>query len=172
MKIVSVMTTDSSGGAEFAALEMLEALRQRGNDTVMLTDMAGIGRTRRGSQGVGETHASHPGIRVQAVAGADRIIGRHRMCRGAFVGGRRDGGLQHKVDQSHAGASPCTWVQQVGVGLDFGLPLIKTTARDQCDITDTSAGGWLTVEGWVLQVLAWAFATLFVAGFTSAVRKT
>jgi glycosyltransferase involved in cell wall biosynthesis len=44
MKIVSVMTTDSSGGAEFAALEMLEALRQRGNDTVMLTDMAGIGR--------------------------------------------------------------------------------------------------------------------------------
>jgi glycosyltransferase involved in cell wall biosynthesis len=44
MKIVSVMTTDSSGGAEFAALEMLEALRQRGNDTVMLTDMATIGR--------------------------------------------------------------------------------------------------------------------------------
>jgi len=44
MKIVSVMTTDSSGGAEFAALEMLEALRQRGNDTVMLTDTPGIGR--------------------------------------------------------------------------------------------------------------------------------
>jgi glycosyltransferase involved in cell wall biosynthesis len=44
MKIVSVMTTDSSGGAEFAALEMLEALRARGNDTVMLSDMAGIGR--------------------------------------------------------------------------------------------------------------------------------
>ena len=44
MKIVSVMTTDSSGGAEFAAVEMLEALRQRGNETVMLTDMPGIGR--------------------------------------------------------------------------------------------------------------------------------
>jgi glycosyltransferase involved in cell wall biosynthesis len=44
MKIVSVMTTDSSGGAEFAALEMLEALRQRGQHTVMLTDMPGIGR--------------------------------------------------------------------------------------------------------------------------------
>ena len=39
MKIVSVMTTDSSGGAEFAAMEMLEALRQRGHETVMLTDM-------------------------------------------------------------------------------------------------------------------------------------
>jgi glycosyltransferase involved in cell wall biosynthesis len=44
VKIVSVMTTDSSGGAEFAAVEMLEALRLRGHQTVMLTDMAGIGR--------------------------------------------------------------------------------------------------------------------------------
>jgi glycosyltransferase involved in cell wall biosynthesis len=44
MKIVSVMTTDSSGGAEFAAMEMLEALRQRGNETVMLTDMPTMGR--------------------------------------------------------------------------------------------------------------------------------
>jgi glycosyltransferase involved in cell wall biosynthesis len=44
VKIVSVMTTDSSGGAEFAAVEMLEALRLRGHETVMLTDMPGIGR--------------------------------------------------------------------------------------------------------------------------------
>jgi glycosyltransferase involved in cell wall biosynthesis len=44
MKIISVMTTDSSGGAEFAALEMLEALRSRGHETVMLSDMPGIGR--------------------------------------------------------------------------------------------------------------------------------
>jgi glycosyltransferase involved in cell wall biosynthesis len=44
VKIVSVMTTDSSGGAEFAAVEMLEALRQRGHDTVMLTDMGGMAR--------------------------------------------------------------------------------------------------------------------------------
>jgi glycosyltransferase involved in cell wall biosynthesis len=44
VKIVSVMTTDSSGGAEFAAVEMLEALRRRGHETVMLTDQPGIGR--------------------------------------------------------------------------------------------------------------------------------
>src|SRR6202035_5019481 len=44
VKIVSVMTTDSSGGAEFAAMEMLEALRQRGHETVMLTDMPGMAR--------------------------------------------------------------------------------------------------------------------------------
>jgi len=44
MKIVSVMTTTSSGGAEFAAVEMLQALAQRGNDTVLLSDLPGIGR--------------------------------------------------------------------------------------------------------------------------------
>jgi glycosyltransferase involved in cell wall biosynthesis len=44
VKIVSVMTTDSSGGAEFAAVEMLEALRQRGHETVMLTDVPTIAR--------------------------------------------------------------------------------------------------------------------------------
>lgn len=44
MKIVSVLTTDSSGGAEFAAVEMLQALHERGHDTVLLTDMPGIGR--------------------------------------------------------------------------------------------------------------------------------
>jgi glycosyltransferase involved in cell wall biosynthesis len=44
VKIVSVMTSDSSGGAEFAAVEMLEALRQRGHDTVMLTDMPALAR--------------------------------------------------------------------------------------------------------------------------------
>jgi len=40
------MTTDSSGGAEFAAVEMLDALHQRGHETVMLSDQAGIGRDR------------------------------------------------------------------------------------------------------------------------------
>ena len=44
MKIVSVMTTDSSGGAEFAAVEMLVALRERGHDAVMVSDQAGIAR--------------------------------------------------------------------------------------------------------------------------------
>jgi glycosyltransferase involved in cell wall biosynthesis len=46
VKIVSVMTTDSSGGAEFAAVEMLDALHQRGHETVMLSDQAAIGRDR------------------------------------------------------------------------------------------------------------------------------
>jgi glycosyltransferase involved in cell wall biosynthesis len=47
VKIVSVMTTASAGGAEFAAVEMLDALAEHGHDVVMLSDMPGIGRDSR-----------------------------------------------------------------------------------------------------------------------------
>jgi glycosyltransferase involved in cell wall biosynthesis len=38
------MTTSSRGGAEFAAVELLDALRARGHETVMLSDQPDIGR--------------------------------------------------------------------------------------------------------------------------------
>jgi glycosyltransferase involved in cell wall biosynthesis len=47
MKIVSVMTTGSRGGAEFAAVEMLDALIERGHEAVMITDQPGIARETR-----------------------------------------------------------------------------------------------------------------------------
>ena len=47
MKIVSVMTTTSRGGAEFAAVEMLDALAERGHEAVMLSDQPEIGRGTR-----------------------------------------------------------------------------------------------------------------------------
>jgi hypothetical protein len=62
-------------------------------------------------------------------------------------------------------------VDRVGVGLDLGLLLIKTGTRGHCDATNSATGQVLTVAGWGLQLLAWAFATLFIAGFTGAVRK-
>jgi hypothetical protein len=77
------------------------------------------------------------------------------------------GGLAHP--QSAVG---CTVVERVGVGLDLGTPLLKTNAGANCGITSTTPGQALTVAGWVLQLLAWAFATLFIAGFTGVVRKT
>ena len=69
----------------------------------------------------------------------------------------------------------CTVIQQASVGLDLNLPIGKSVARDRCDVANDSASvtaAWLTAAGWVLQLLAWAFAALFIAGFTSAVRKT
>jgi glycosyltransferase involved in cell wall biosynthesis len=47
LKIVSVMTTSAAGGAEFAAVEMLDALAERGHEVVMLSDQRGIGRNTR-----------------------------------------------------------------------------------------------------------------------------
>ena len=69
----------------------------------------------------------------------------------------------------------CTVIQQASVGLDLNLPIGKSVARDRCDVANDSASvtaAWLTAAGWVLQLLAWAFAALFIAGFTGAVRKT
>ena len=81
------------------------------------------------------------------------------------------GGVARTDSQSRA-TTQCSAAEQVGVGLDLGLPLIKTGTRDHCDTTSSATGQVLTVAGWVLQLLAWAFGTLFVAGFTGAVRKT
>jgi hypothetical protein len=67
-------------------------------------------------------------------------------------------------------AVPCTIVERIAVGLDLGEPLVSVSA--QCAQTTTTAGDDLTILRWILQITAWALATLFVAGFTSAVRKT
>jgi glycosyltransferase involved in cell wall biosynthesis len=44
VKIVAVLTTEADGGAEFAAMEMLWALKERGHDPVMVTDRPSIAR--------------------------------------------------------------------------------------------------------------------------------
>src|SRR5689334_22120443 len=65
---------------------------------------------------------------------------------------------------------PCPLAQRISVGLTTGFPLVST-ARDLCHPTDTGPGEVLTIAGWVLQALTLAFATLFIAGFTSPVRR-
>jgi uncharacterized protein YjbI with pentapeptide repeats len=88
----------------------------------------------------------------------------------AFYLGAHGGVARVKPDPPTA--TQCSGVERVGVGLDLGLPLIKTGIRAHCDTTASTTGQVLTVVGWVLQLLAWGFATLFVAGFTGIVRKT
>lgn len=61
------------------------------------------------------------------------------------------------------------------MGLDLNLPVGTSVDRKGCDLTTDPAsayGAWLAAIGWFLRVLAWVFAALFIAGFTSAVRKT
>jgi hypothetical protein len=81
-------------------------------------------------------------------------------------------GAHGGVARKPPAAGQCSAVEQVGVGLDLGLPLIETGIRDHCDTTTSSAGQVLTAVGWGLKLLAAALAALFLAGFTGAVRKT
>jgi hypothetical protein len=81
------------------------------------------------------------------------------------------GGLAQPNPTAGKPAIQCTTLQRIAVGLDLAKPLISTSTP--CDTTfDSTAGEALTIALWTLQVLAWALATLFIAGFTSAVRKT
>jgi hypothetical protein len=77
---------------------------------------------------------------------------------------------QPRLAGSASPVTPCTAVQRVAVGLDLGEPLVGPAA--QCGTTLTATGSALTVLRWLLEVAAWAFVTLFIAGFTSVVRKT
>ncbi|WP_156213311.1 hypothetical protein [Lentzea aerocolonigenes] len=64
-------------------------------------------------------------------------------------------------------------MDQIGYALNAAAPLVKTDVQQRCQVaTSTSAGQFVVVTMWVLQLMAWAFATLFVAGFTGLVRKT
>jgi glycosyltransferase involved in cell wall biosynthesis len=77
VKIVSVMTTASQGGAEFAAVQMLDALAARGNDVVMLSNQSGIAdgtRVRERPIVLGPKLSSHTWPRL--LAGAPALLGR------------------------------------------------------------------------------------------------
>ncbi|MFD5831170.1 hypothetical protein [Lentzea sp. NPDC060358] len=70
-----------------------------------------------------------------------------------------------------SGAVRCSVVEQVGYALNVATPLVKVDVA-RCTVDAASDAGRLVLAStWALQVLAWAFATLFVAGFTGLVRR-
>jgi hypothetical protein len=91
----------------------------------------------------------------------------------AFVLGSH--GAPAQTDHTATPGRSCTAVQQVSVGLDLNLPVGTSAARADCDLTKDStsaAAAWLTAEGWVLRLLAWAFAALFIAGLSRRLAGT
>ena len=66
----------------------------------------------------------------------------------------------------------CSAVEQVGHALNAVMPLAKPDGVRCQVVTSSGLGQAVVISTWVLQLLAWAFATLFVAGFTGLVRKT
>ncbi len=70
------------------------------------------------------------------------------------------------------GAS-CGTIDQAGLAVNTATPLVEPAGATNCQLdTGTALGEALTVAGWLIQALSWAFVTLFVAGFTGLVRKS
>ena len=55
-------------------------------------------------------------------------------------------------------------------GLSVGLPLVKPSLPG-CTPNDTREGTIISLSRPVVELIGWALATLFVAGFTSVIRK-
>jgi hypothetical protein len=67
---------------------------------------------------------------------------------------------------------PCSVGDTIRLAADLSVPLINSGGRLRCDFEHDKVGAQVgTVLGILLQILGWAFATLFVVGFTGAIRK-
>lgn len=66
----------------------------------------------------------------------------------------------------------CSATDRALVGVDFSLPLVKTGVGERCLVdTHTASGRTLSIVGPFIQLLAWFLSTLFIAGFTSLIRR-
>ncbi len=76
------------------------------------------------------------------------------------------------TSQAHDPRSPCSLLEQIGVGIDRSLPLVSTGITSRCDFdTSTRLGEAFTASTWILQALVWALAALAIAGYLR-LRKT
>ncbi len=79
--------------------------------------------------------------------------------------------LAHKPTKTDAGA-PCSFVELVGVGISWAVPIVDTNVSARCVLNSTHPyGQWWTGVSWLLHIIGWAFATLAVAGYTGLIRK-
>ena len=77
------------------------------------------------------------------------------------------------TSQARNPQSPCSLVEQIGVGVDRSVPLSLARIGDRCDFdTSSPAGEAFTASTWVLQALVWTLATLAIAGYLGVIRKT
>ncbi len=69
--------------------------------------------------------------------------------------------------------SPCSLLEQIGVGVDRSLPLATTGIANRCDFdTSSPIGAAFTASTWLLQALVWALAVLVAAGYLRLLRRT
>jgi len=77
------------------------------------------------------------------------------------------------TSQAHDPHSPCSLVEQVGVGIDRSVPLAPAGIRNRCDFdTSSPLGQVFTASTWILQALVWTLAALAIAGYLGLIRTT
>ncbi|MGY1583888.1 hypothetical protein [Streptomyces sp. MN13] len=69
------------------------------------------------------------------------------------------------------GGGRCGVVESLGFAVDRTMPLLGTIGAGRCELTNAGPAQWIFVASVGLQILSWAFLTLFIAGFTGIVRK-
>lgn len=74
------------------------------------------------------------------------------------------------VASTTTSTSTCTPISRAAYALHATVPLITTA--NPCQPTNTPSGVAVQVLVWALSLAAWALLTLFIAGFTNAIRKT
>lgn len=68
--------------------------------------------------------------------------------------------------------TPCSTFEQIGLGIDRGLPLAATGVRERCDLDTVSRRGQaFAMVIWLLQVAVWLLATLVVVGYSGLIRR-
>jgi hypothetical protein len=69
--------------------------------------------------------------------------------------------------------SPCSLIEQIGVGIDRSLPLAPAAIGNRCDFdTSSPIGQAFTAITWILQALVWTLAALAIAGYLDLIRRT
>lgn len=69
-------------------------------------------------------------------------------------------------------AGGCDGFSRAAIAVDTAIPLIKVPLTPACTVQPGTLGNWFTALTVLLRALAWAFAALFAAAFTSIIRKT
>ncbi|WP_026449166.1 hypothetical protein [Actinopolyspora mortivallis] len=81
-------------------------------------------------------------------------------------------GLFGLAVRTHPDTGVCSAAESIGLGIDTAIPLLKTGGGQRCEIaTTTNWGQALYLSRYLFTALGWAFATLFVAGYTGLIRK-
>lgn len=82
-------------------------------------------------------------------------------------------GALAQTDMTAKDGKPCTVIQEISVGMDLGLPIGTSLAREDCDLP-TNQGtttAWLIGTEFVMRCVAWVLTALFAAAVTGALSK-